>query len=153
MNMESPIQSFQLQGQLSLWKFSPKNQKYIGWNLTADTEGCLSLIELLEQMQAAPASSEKIIATQPATLTHVKTLTGSRPHKTVHQVTLRYRKGEPQLWITEERDDELVITFGDREIDLLQTALYRILKGESHFAIGDATDGHLLYFWWFGEEN
>lgn len=149
--MESNTPSFQLRGRLSLWKFNPENQKYIGWNLTANTEGCLSLTDLLEQIQEGPASSEKTIATEPATTAMVKALTGSRSHKTVSQLTLRYRKGEPQLWLTEERDDTLVITFGDREIGLLQTALYRILKGESHFAIGDANDAHLLYFWWFGE--
>ena len=153
MNTDISIQPLSIKGRLSLWKFSPENLKYIGWNLTANTEGCLSLTELLEELQAAPSSAEKILGTQPATLTQVKALTGSRPYKTINQLTLRYHKGEPQLWITEERNDGLVLTFGEREIDLLQTALYRILKGESHFAICDANDGHLLYFWWFGEEE
>jgi hypothetical protein len=151
--MENNRQPFELRGRLALWKFSPENQKYIGWNLTADEEGCLYLVELLEEMQSAPSSSGKVIATKPATARLVKAISGSRPYKTVRRISLQYHKGAPQLWITEEREDELMISFGEREIELLQTALFRIRKGEADFAIGDANDGHLLYFWWFAEDT
>lgn len=147
--MESNPQLFQLTGRLMLWTFSAEHQKYIGWNLTVDEEGCSSLVELLEDLHAAPSPAEKTIATEPATSRLVKAISGSRPHKTVSRLTLRYYKGEPQLWRTEEECDALALSFGEREIDLLQTALYRVRKGESYFAIGDANDAHLLYFWGF----
>lgn len=149
--MESNLQPFQLKGRLVLWKFSPEHQKYIGWNLTADEEGCTSLVELLEGMHTASSSAERTIATELATPSLVKAVTGSRPHKTVSRLTLRYHKDEPQLWRTEEEGDALLIHFGEREIELLQTALYRVLKGESDFAIGDTHEAHLLYFWRFTE--
>lgn len=151
--MENQFQPYQISGRVVLWKFSPEHYKYIGWNLTADEEGCLSLVELLEGVQAAGVSADRIIATQPATASLVKAITGFRPYKTVGQFTLRYQKGEPRLWRTEEREDALVIAFGEREIELMQTALYRILKGEADFAIGDANDSDLLYFWPFAEES
>lgn len=149
--MESNLQQLQLRGRLALWKFSPDNFKYIGWNLAADVEGCLALVELLEGMQAAPASSAKSLTTGEASASLVKAVSGSKPHRTVGRLTLHYRKGEPLLWIIEEREEGLEITLGEREIELLQTALYRVMKGEADFAIGDANDSHLLYFWPFAE--
>jgi hypothetical protein len=151
--MESQIEKFKLKGRLFVWKFHPENRNYPGWNLTGDTEGCNSLIELLELMQASSFPSRKTIATQTATISQVKAATGTKPFKSANKLTLRYRKGEPQFWYTEEVDNGIRVTFGEREIELLQTALRRIIKGEGDFAIGDSEDEHLVYFWWFLEDK
>jgi hypothetical protein len=149
--MESQIQLAESRGRLMLWKFSPDHRSYTGWNLAADEERCLSLGELLEGMHASRIPTDQTLAIEPADIGIIKAATGSKPYKTINRLTLRYRKGEPQLWVSEEAGDELLLSFGEREIELLQTALYRVLKGESDFAIGDANDQHLLYFWGFLE--
>lgn len=145
--MESHLPPDPPKGRVLLWKFGPEHRSYIGWNLTADEEGCTFLVDLLEGMQASAMSPAAMITTVPATAPLVKAVTGSRPLKTVGRLVLHYSKGEPQLWITGEEEDTLVITFGDREVELLQTALLRVVKGESDFAIGDEKDEQLLYFW------
>lgn len=151
--METDIPKMKLQGRLSIWKFSPENRNYIGWNLTGDIQGCISLIDLLEQMQHASLALLRLtLITEPITAEHGKVIAGAKPFKTAQQLTLQYAKGEPQLWHTEEADEEVILSFGDREIELLQTALYRVIKGEHDFAIGDAQDEHLLYFWGYAAE-
>lgn len=149
--MEKIIEQFRHKGRLFIWNFHPENRNSPGWNLTGDTEGCSSLMELLEHMQGASFSSRKTIAIERATARQVKVITGAKPYKWVTELHLQYKKGEPQLWYTEEKEERLHITFGEREIDLLQTALQRIIKGEGDFAIGDSGQQHLLYFWWFLE--
>lgn len=150
--MENHLPSYPPKGRVLLWKFGPEHRSYIGWNLTADEKGCAFFVELLEGMQASAIPPAVKITVEPAAAPLVKAVTGSRPLKTVSRLILRYRKGEPQLWITGEEDDALVITFGDREVELLQTALLRVVKGESDFAIGDEKDEQLLYFWGFPDD-
>jgi hypothetical protein len=151
--MESQIEKYKLKGRLFVWKFHPENRNYLGWNLTGDNEGCNSLIELLELMQTSSFPSHNTITTQPATINQVKATTGSIPFKSISKLNLRFRKGEPQLWYIEEVDNGIQVTFGEREIELLQTALQRIIKGEGDFALGDSKDEHLVYFWWFLEDK
>lgn len=151
--MERHLPPYSPKGRVLLWKFGPEHRNYIGWNLTADEEGCTFLVELLEGMQASAMPPSARITTVPATTPLVKAVTGSRPLMTVSRLILHYRKGEPQLWITGEEEGALVITFGDREVALLQTALLRVVKGESDFAIGDEKDDQLLYFWGYLENG
>lgn len=151
--METHIPKIKLQGRLSIWKFRPENLNYIGWNLTGDVPGCVSFIELLEKMHASLASSHLTLITELISIEQVKAIAGAKPFKIVQQLTLQYAQGEPQLWRTEEGDVEVILSFGEREIELLQTALYRIMKGEHDFALGDANDEHLVYFWGYTENK
>lgn len=151
--MENHVEKLKHTGRVYIWKFIPENRNYPGWNLTADIEGCNSLIKLLQQMQLASFPSHKTIITHPATINQVKAATDNKPFETVGRIALKFRKGEQQLWQTEERNDVLEIRFGEREMQLLQTALQRIIKGEGDFAIGDAENEHLVYFWWLPENK
>ena len=147
--MENRINKFKHKGRVFIWKFSPDNKNYPGWNFTSDLEGCYSLIELLELMQASPFPSKKLIPTNPVTLSQVKAVTGSKSYKSARLLALDYRKGQPEFWQTDQDPEKLKISFGDRELEFLQTALQRIIKGEGDFAIGNSNDEYQVYFWWF----
>src|ERR1043166_2550664 len=110
--MDSNIEKYHLRGRVSLWKYKAESRNYPGWNLTSDKEGCESLLSLLQLMQASSFSSHKRINLTPPTTQSIKAA-ADLSFKAVRQLSLRYRKGEPTLWRTQETADCVQLSFGD----------------------------------------
>lgn len=139
-----------LPGRVFLWTFRPDSRHARGWHLAADAEGGEFFSQLLDRIAEVPGSitTLQLTAASPA---DIKAISGSRPASIAPELILNLDRKEEAHWHTEEQEGKLLLTLGVTKLQLLQTALLRIRKGEGDFAIGDERDEHLLNFWAFPE--
>jgi len=56
--MDDSVKRWKLQGHAYIWRYQGNTRNYPGWHFTADAQGCVSLLELLDMMAASRFSSE-----------------------------------------------------------------------------------------------
>lgn len=127
--------------------------------MTADEEGCLSLLDLFERMEEDECSSERTICITPPKL-HILMAPGNQEGyakwKAPERLKIRYRKDSPSkaAWHIEEIvESKVLLSLGKTYIDKLRKGIQAIMKGEGDYSIG--TWEHSLnsvkmrlWFWW-----
>ena len=148
--MEEAIKKFGVNGKIHIWEFKEKNPKLKHWNFTADSEGCSSFIQLLELMQSSPYSSRKTLTLTPPGNSQIKTPNNRNiDWKTKSRLNLIFKKTETSLWNINVDGDELEINFSTDKLNEFIYAVAQVKAGKGDFAIADAKEENILYFWWY----
>ena len=123
------------------WRDLDCHRNYPGWNLTADTKGCLFLLALLDLREDADWSSSKSIV--PASLPTPLKMEFQRPF-VPNQWTLRCRKnGDDETWTWDGDRSAPRLTCSQTMIVAIGNAVHRIANGEGDFRVGvDAQRQH-----------
>ncbi len=147
--MDSSIEKFIPVGSISIWKYSEKNPLHRHWNLTADTKGCDSLLELLSLMQVSQFSSKKTVRLALPTDQQIN-VPNNRNAKWHSKLILelKYTKSNNDQWQLYETNNTIEIIAGNNKLIELCEVLKKIKNNKGDFAISDGNDDNVLYFWW-----
>lgn len=141
---------YKFKGKVHLWKYLEKQSNYPGINLTADTDGCASLIELLTRFRKDEYQPTKTLALHPTTKNIARVGTAKSTFKSFSTITLNFiSEGEPIWTIEEQLNDEIKISFSLPYLKEFENALKRVKVDEGDFPIADKKRKHVLYFWWY----
>jgi hypothetical protein len=148
--MEQAIKKFGVKGKIHFWEFKEKNPNLKHWNFTADNEGCTSFIELLALMQSSPYSSSKNLILTPPTKPQIEVPNNRNiAWRTNSRLKLNFKQNETTLWNIKVEDDQLEIDFSVDKLNEFINAVAQVKAGKGDFAIADAKDENILYFWWY----
>jgi hypothetical protein len=147
--MDPLIEKYKSYGSVYIWQYREKNPKRRHWNLTADEDGCSSLIELLELMQNSRFSSKKLFKTTSPTNQQISIPNNRNPEwHSKPALSLRSLKENNCGWMLTAKNDSLEIVFCKEKLSELMEAIVKIKGGDGDFAISDDNDNNVLYFWW-----
>ncbi|KAA3439777.1 hypothetical protein [Rufibacter hautae] len=150
--MEAEIQKFKLKGRVYLWKYKELENRYPGWNLATDADGCDSLVKLLNLMDTSELPSKKTVPTEVPTKLQLKVPNyqqGLASWRAAKYLTLNFKKqGQISEWNITENGEEVEVRFGVGKLNQLRTAIAGIPQGKGDFAISDSDEENILYFWW-----
>lgn len=134
------VDRWKQQGVICCWKSDGK------WNLTADDNGCLALIDLINRMNAATWGSKKEIK-----ISSVQVLAndhpGSKP-RFASSLIIKCIKGNEcaDHWRLEERDAHLYLEVGNYWLTELLNVAHDIKNGGGDYHIGKKPS---LWVWWY----
>lgn len=152
--MDKVIEKFRISGKLFIWKYTENYKNYPGWNITVDNMGADKLDRLFELMINSEYPSEKQVDTYSPTDTQLNVpnnLNGKASWIT--KLNLIYKKFEdPNYWEIKENKNELKICFGTEKLYELKNYIREIPNGKGDYAICDAHENYILYFWWNHEK-
>jgi hypothetical protein len=137
-------------GSLHLWKYLEQQSNYPGFNLTADKDGCDSMIELLTCFKNVDHKPTKTITLNLTTPEIARVGTTKSKFKTFSTLTLNLIDKEENIWIVEEQPyGEIKISFSRFYLSELVNAIERVRVHEGDFSIADKKRKNILYFWWY----
>jgi hypothetical protein len=141
---------YKFKGKLHLWKYLENQSNFPGINLTADRDGCKSIIELLTLFKSSINKPTKTLTLYPTTQKIASVGTSKSKFKSFSSLTLDFIKEDENIWTVEEVvNDEIKISFSLFYLDELEQAIKRVKVGEGDFPIADKKYKNVLYFWWY----
>lgn len=150
--MKELINKYTVYGKFYCWTYKDNLRNYPGWNFTVDSKGSESLCELLNLMISCEWSTKKKISLELPTKMQINVTNnqnGIATWKSKPNLILNYNTCESEnYWLINEFDNEIEIQFGKEKLTELQNAINGISRGIGDFAISDANDENILYFWW-----
>jgi hypothetical protein len=136
------------------WRFVDNASNYPGWNVTADRDGCNSMLHLFNLMASAMhPSSQCVRLTRPSP--GIAAGPGNRGGQArwssgASELEIKFRKNHvpPSHWSLERQGDSLVLIVGQDKLEELRRGFEDIMNGEGDWGIGpDDDDLQLVYFW------
>ena len=158
--MDPAVVQWRRRGQVFVWHYREGTHNYPGWHMTADSEACTSLLELIDLMQAARWPSRKSVAISSPTerVLRVPNNRGGMARCAAPKILmLDYDKDQPDPnhWSLELQGDTLVLMVGPAKLSELRQGIVDIAAGKGDYAIDSADTGDdsdtCLWFWWLPE--
>jgi hypothetical protein len=115
MEIKQQIEKLKVTGQIFIWRFTDNDRNYPGWNFTVDSKASQDLLQLFDLMAKCDWSTKKSLRTDEPTdneLSVPNNRQGTAKWTTKPVVTFVVKSnGASDSWMTEEKKDELEITF------------------------------------------
>lgn len=141
---------YKFKGKLHLWKYLENQSHFPGINLTADKDGCESIVELLTRFKGFINKPTKTLTSYPTTQKIASVGTSKSKFKSFSALTFDFINEDENIWTVEElSNDEIKISFSISYLDELERAIKRVKVGEGDFLIADKKRKNILYFWWY----
>lgn len=147
------VNRWRARGGVYIWHYRDNVRNYPGWHLTADAEGCTSLLELLTLMLEARYSSQTTITLKepPAHVAGVANY-GSRWYS-ASSIEIRYPKGqvEPDTWELTVTRGKIRLIMGEANIEAFLESIQDVQNGGGDYCLGpeDDREDMELWFWWY----
>jgi hypothetical protein len=143
------LQNWSQQGLVSLWRYVGANRSYRGWHLSADADGCQSLLALINAFSDdAPVSYRTVSLAAPSkTLLAVPGRMFSGV-ESASKLRLAYRASSTE-WLLTTSDDIMSLTFGEIWRGKLRDATNALFAGDGDFKIGPEDSEQGIWFWWW----
>ena len=142
-------QYFKFKGKVYLWKYLENQSNYPGINLTANRDGCDSMIELLTLLGYSQYAPTKTLNLQPTIQQIASVGTRKDKFKSFTALTLHFATEEESTWTVEELNDEIRLSFSLHYLNELKNAINRIREGAGDFLLTDNKRKNILCFWWY----
>ena len=139
--------SWEQSGSVMLWRYSENQRNFPGWHLTANADGCTSLIALLDAFaaDAAPGSRTLTITTPTQAALAVP---NNRSAAWVAPAKLRLTfSAVPSQWSFPESTVPAELSIGAEWLPILRQAIAGIPLGGGDYSIGPSGSGS-LWLWW-----
>lgn len=124
-------------------------RNYAGWHVTADADGCASLLALLDELAASDGPNTRVLSVEsptPAILSVPNNRSGASLSPSRLRLTL---SANPSEWTFPESLEPATLTFGVDWLPKLRQGIADIALGNGDYSIGNADEGNLqLWFWW-----
>jgi hypothetical protein len=137
-----------LQGNVYLWRYKGNARNYPGWHLTANAQGCASLLELLDQMRGAQFSSEPAIPLSAPTQRQIGV--PNAPLQPVPMKGFQLYHSPTKLaadhWHLAESNERVRLEVGHENLSVLRKGIADVARHEGDYSIGPT--GEELWFWW-----
>lgn len=152
------VAQWRQRGQVYIWRYSEGTRKYPGWHMTADSEACVSLLELIDKMQSArwPSSVAISISRPINCILRVPNNRGGMAHWTAPEI-LKLKYGKDQVaashWSLEIQSNIVTMVVGSTKLSQLRRGISDIANGNGDYSIdsevvNSATSDTCLWFWW-----
>lgn len=138
-------------GRLFLWRYEENPKNYRGLHLTADADGCRSLIELLNFMVKSEEESKRTIKLYPTTEYELKVTGCNNRAMPCSKLILTNRKDNDDYWNISDHNGIATIEGGNNSLSKMVGGLQDIQQGQGDYFIG--SEGHELWFWWYITAN
>ena len=133
-------------GRICLWRYTENQRNYRGWHLSADADGCASLLSLLDQLPSASAAYRTLQITAPSA-TQLRA-PNNRASGWLAPSRLRIEwAAQPATWLLPESLDPAHLTLGLDRLIPLRAGIADVAAGRGDYSIGDR--GARLWFWWW----
>lgn len=135
-------------GTISLWRYIENQKNFPGWHLNADSEGCASLLELIDALRDNPGGelTTRLSAPIPQQLAVPNNRTAAW---IVPQFWVIQHDPEGEHWNFASESETVTLIAGARWLDLLSEGVAGIPAKQGDYSIGP---GRLresrLWFWW-----
>jgi hypothetical protein len=145
MNLQS--HSWQQSGSIMLWRYTENQRNFPGWHLTANAEGCASLIALLDFFAASGAPGFRTLTITAPTQAALA-VANNRSAASVAPDKLRLTfSGMSSQWLFPESTDPAELSIGTEWLPVLRRAIAGIPVGNGDYSIGPSGSGG-LWLWW-----
>ena len=143
------LQNWRQQGLVSLWRYVGANRSYKGWHLSADADGCRSLLMLINAFSDdSPVLHRTVSVTAPSKALLAVPGRMSSGVESVSKLRLSHSVS-PTDWLLTESDDAVSLAFGETWRGKLREATNALSKGEGDFRIGPENREQGIWFWWW----
>ena len=130
-----------------LWRYSDNQRNFPGWHLTANADGCASLIALLDAFAADGAPSSRTLTITAPTQAALA-VPNNRSAASVAPAKLRITfSSAPSQWSFPESTDPAELSIGAEWLPILKQGIAGILLGKGDYSIGPGGSGS-LWLWW-----
>lgn len=136
-------------GLISLWRYTENGQNYPGWHLSADANGCDSLIRLMDAFAACSQSGFRTVQTQAPTSAQLQ-VPNNKAGRAAFQAPERLRVvklDNPAEWTLSADNATLALTIGVDWLAPLRQAFEALRQGKGDFSVGPS-GGEVLTLWW-----
>lgn len=149
--MAHPVNSWKQSGNISLWRYTENQRNYPDWHLNADTNGCASLIALLDVLtEEGPDAYRTVKVTPPnqAQLAVPNNHSGRAAWQAPEKLRLSLSTDDA-AWIFPSQSNPAILVIGSDWLAPLRKGIKDILFGRGDYSIGNNSDDNLrLWFWW-----
>ncbi|MFN4092363.1 MAG: hypothetical protein ACK4FG_05665 [Brevundimonas sp.] len=122
---------------------------YSGWHVSADAEGCDSLLELLNALASARTADHRTLAIMDPKSVGVDRIFSDHALKVHHPTKLRLKfdPAAPEAELV-EASDRVTLTMGTDGLESLRKAVSDLRSDEADFSISLAGEDRLSFWWW-----
>lgn len=146
------IERWKNRGAISIWRYQDFPRNYYGYHLTADAQGCVFLLGLIELFRNAHYPARKVVKLAAPTSDHLAIPNCPQECIPAHTAVFRFRRDYPEShWLIGETDGQVTIDSGAIGLGDLVRGLTDITLGKGDWATGDGNHG--LWFWWHPHPN
>lgn len=146
-----PSHAWQQHGTVSLWRYRDNARNFPGWQLTADAEGCASLLTLLDALHTEGAGASRTLqlsAPGPAQLA----VPNNRDARWVAPQTMRLILDEDSgAWQWQPDGERQVLRLGVSALAGLRLGVLDIAAGQGDYSLGHGMEA--LWFWWWNAQR
>lgn len=146
------IERWRNRGSISIWHYEGFPDNYHGYHLTADAQGCVFLLGLIELFRNAQYPARKVMELTTPTSDHLAI--PNCPQKCIRasMAEFRFRREYPDShWSIAETDGKVIIETGAIGLCELDRGFADVALGKGDWATGDGNSA--LWFWWHPNPN
>ena len=133
-------------GRICLWRYTENRRSYRGWHLSADVDGCASLLSLLEQLPSATAVYRTLQITVPSAAQLCVPNNRAADWLAPSRLRIEWAR-QPATWLLPEALDLAQLTLGANWLTPLRAGIADIATGRGDYSIGDR-EARLWFWWW-----
>ncbi|MDO5653554.1 MAG: hypothetical protein Q4G39_05565 [Brachymonas sp.] len=137
-------------GSISLWRYAENTSNYPGWNISADSTGADSLIELLHCLKSdGTGATRTVLLTPPdSSLLAIPNNKGGKAKYIAAEKLRLLVSDNTSTWYFPSEASLVPLTFGSDWFDALEQGLARIKPHQGDYSIGSSSEDQLqLWFW------
>ncbi len=139
-------------GSISIWHYEDFPRNYHGYHLTADDQGCVFLLGLIDLFRNARYPARKFVELAIPTSEHLAIPNCPRRCIPAHTAEFRFRGDHPEShWSISEADGKVEIETGATGLGQLDRGFADISLNNGDWAIGDGNNA--LWFWCYPHPN
>jgi hypothetical protein len=149
------VNAWKQQGNLYLWRYTEETKHFPGWHITADAQGCLAILDLLNRVEQYPSSAERTLRITLPTSDIVQILCRHMRWKAPERLKFVYLPAldAEKYWRIEEKiASKVFLTVGTHYLAQLKMGITGIMKGVGDYSIGNqeiAEDNVKMRLWFW----
>lgn len=145
--------SWEQKGRVSLWCYRKAQSMYDGWHITADTEGCASLLKLFDILSSATRPVYRTLpVTDPRTV-GADRIFGEHTLRLTVPAKLRLANRIDGAGTIGLADDIFEMALSPEDIVSFSDAVKDVSTGQADFGVGFGGDNTIVRFWWWPKEH
>jgi hypothetical protein len=141
--------SWKQSGTIALWRYAERERNFRGWHMTANREGCASLLSLIDAMISDAVPQTRVVRLTTPTDQDLSVLHPSKRNVIVPAKLRLTMSGSASEWQFPEDSEPAALKIGQDRISALRLGIEDIARGRGDYSIGDGNRHSLqLWFWW-----
>ncbi len=133
-------------GKVYLWQYNGSPKNYIGWHITCDKEGIVSLSELISLMIKSDDNGKRTVNLFKPKSSELKVPNCKSKAIAVTKITILYEADSPDIWDFRKEDERVFLHTGINQLIKFKSGLQNLGQGQGDYSIGDKENK--VWFWW-----